>query len=129
MGREDDGLRQLPHVRGEERRHGVGGELRGIEAEAPDEHGEALGRRHLAVVLVPEPLGLLPAPHEAVDELAEIDPGGEGMEGLVELPRGGADDLALDRQLGQPRPVEAHERVEEVEEHRAVGHGSGFLCA
>jgi hypothetical protein len=41
----------------------------------------------------------------------------------------GAHGLAVDLDEGQPRRVEEHEGIEEVEEHRGVAHQSGFLDA
>jgi len=77
----------------------------------------------------PEALRLLPAPHERVRELPQLHAGGEGPEGLVQKTRGAAHDPSVDAHLGQPVPVELYQRVEEVEEHGTVSHGSAFRWA
>src|SRR6266508_933237 len=127
--REYHGLGQLPHVRGEKRGDSLGGQRGHLEPETPDEQTQALGRRDLAVGLAPHPFRLLPAPHEGLDEIGQLDTGGEGPEGPVEMAGGGADDLAVEAHLGEPGPVERDQGVEEIEKNRVVAHGNGFLCA
>ena len=46
-----------------------------VQAEALEQHAEALRRRHLAVGAVPDALGLLPAPEERAGEVLERDLG------------------------------------------------------
>ena len=97
----------------------------GIEAEPPDEHGEPLGRRHLAVVLV---RGAARPPASStcrrVDELAEVDPRREGIgTPRAAAPRSSAPTLPLIVSSGSRVRSKRHQRVEEVEEHGAVGHG------
>src|SRR5262249_39948510 len=76
----------------------------------------------------PEPFGLFPAPLERVHEMGKLHVRGEGLKRLVEPARGGANGLARDLDLRQELAVEQHERVEQVEEDRAIPHSKGFLC-
>src|SRR5215467_7436210 len=126
---ENDGLRQLPHVGSQEERERLGRQLGRVEAETPEHEGEALRRRHFAVVLAAEALRLLPAPEERLHEVLEGEAGGVGLEHAMEVPGSGAPRLALDLDLGQARAVEEDEGVEEIEEHGGGLHGSGLRLA
>src|SRR5229473_4631790 len=129
MGRALHHLGQLPHVGGEQGVARLGGHPASVEPEPAEEHAESLRRADLAVILRADALGLLPAPEQRGHERRERHVGGEAAELGVEVAGGTADRLAVDLDLGQPLPVEEHQRVEEVEEHRAVLHSSGFRWA
>ncbi len=103
---------------------------RRVEAEAPEQHVEPLRRRHLAVGRVPHALGLLPAPEERVHEGRQLDVRGEGPEGVVELPGGGAHDPAVDVDLGQPRRARRRPACRRGRRgSRGTAHGNGFRFA
>ena len=97
-----------------------------IEPEAPEERGEARGGGDLAVGLVADALGFLPAPRQRAHEIPELDLGGKWPERVVQMLGGGAHRAPVHGQLGQPVALEEHERVEQVEKNGLEGHGRGF---
>src|SRR5206468_9887328 len=100
-----------------------------VQPELTEEVGEAIERRDLAVVQRAEALGLPPARAERLVARLEADLGRLRSQDAVQHAGGGAHDLAVDLDLGHALAIEADQRVEEIEEDRAVGHQRGFLPA
>ena len=126
---EDDGPAQLALVGREKHLERLPREGGAVEAEAAEHHAEALVSGDLAVRLAPDALGLLPAPEERAHEVAELEPGGERSEGLVEMACRRAHGLAVGVDLGQPGAIEEHQGVEQVEAHGLARHGRGLRWA
>jgi hypothetical protein len=75
------------------------------------------------VVYAAEAFRLLPAPHESVVAGLERDVAGVRLEHFVQVTRGRAHLASIDYELRQPRAVERHQRVEQIEED---GFHNGF---
>src|SRR5437867_1509819 len=75
------------------------------------------------------PLALPPAVGERLVAGLEADVRRLRSQDRVQHAGRRADGLAIELDFGHPFPVEADERVEEVEEHGGVRHQSGFLAA
>ena len=121
---------QRPVVRRKRGRRREGGPVRvdqrlghrglGLERQPREEIAEALGRRHLAVVDRPLPLGLVPAGQQRVVAGRQRDGRRVSAQQLVEAAGRRPDDLAVDLDGGQLLAIEVDERVEEIEEDRGV---------
>ena len=107
----------------------AGRQRRLVQPEPAEEVRKPIGRRHLAVVEGAQPLRLPPAVGERLVAGLEADVRRLRSQDRVQHAGRGADGLAIDLDFGHPFPVEADERVEEVEEHGGVRHQSGFLAA
>src|SRR5262247_3330330 len=102
-------------------------ELGLVEPELAEEAGEAVERRHLAVIERAQALGLPPARPERLVACLQTDLGRLRLQDAVQHAGRRADELAVDLDLGHALAIEADQRVEEIEEDRAVAHQRGFL--
>src|SRR2546428_756152 len=123
------GLPELGPVGIDQRLAEPGWQPRRVEREATEEVVEPLGGRDLTVVDRAQPLGLAPALDERLVARLEGDLGGVRSQDLVEVARRGAHRPPVHLDLGHAIPIEADQRVEEVEEDSGVGHQSGFRPA
>src|SRR5262249_10651488 len=122
------GLGQLTTVRIEQALQEAGRAPIGIERETAEQVGEALGRRYLAVIDRTPALGFLPAFLQGLVKGLEREVGAPCAEDRVEMTGRRADGAPRDRHLGQPVAIEAHQRVEEVEEDGAYVHTLRAAC-
>ena len=93
-----------------------------VEPQPLEEHRESLTRRHLAVIDGAQALGFLPRGLERSVALLERHLRRRPGQHRVQVAGGRAHPAPADLDLRQPITLEAHERVEEIEEDGAVGH-------
>src|SRR5207302_3433336 len=120
------GVAELPSVRVDQRLTEPGWQRPGVERQTTEEVDEALGRGDFTVVDRAEPLGLAPAVDERLVARLQGDLRRVSAEDRVEVAGGRAHPPPVHLDLGYPLAVEADQRVEKIEEHRGVGHQSGF---